>query len=269
MIFMVLKKSNTPKIRFKNLPQADILKKSNSYKTNISVFNNSLNRREKLISENLSSKINKKNTLQNITFLKKITFKSDMNVLNPVNVAYFSRDFLSNYLREINGKHNLKLKVDSLFKPEAYIKEIYKSKKITLEERVNIKFLLNFAKKSHNLKNKFKEFNALSKEYLETNLSSLEKSLFARMNKEIDTISRDKRISSQEAKEAREAKVNIEKYYKSIFESKKNTFLENQKKLIKLNSEIISLLPEVIASADLIEYIKKKEFQEQYNKLKK
>ena len=74
---------------------------------------------------------------------------------------------------------------------------------------------------------------------------------------------------SDEAKEAREAKTNIEKYYKSLLESKQTEFLKNQERLKELNSEIISLLPEIIASADLIEYIKKKEVIDEYKKLKK
>jgi hypothetical protein len=48
--------------------------------------------------------------------------------------------------------------------------------------------------------------------------------------------------------------------------SKQDNFLQIQERLKELNQEIISILPEVIASADLIEYIKKEEFFKNYKK---
>jgi len=263
---MVLKKTNQIKLRFKNLPQADALRKSSSYKNKISVFNSSLNNRTKIISENLILKINKKNISQNIDFLKKLKFKSDLNVLNLINVSNFSKDYLLNYLRDINNKYKLNLKIDNLSKPSNYIKEIYGSKKINLEERISIKFLLNFAKKSNLLTNKYKELLSISEKYKEINLVKYEKELLKKIEIDLENINRDSRISSQEAKESRNAEKRIPNYYKSLLKSKKENFLQIQERLKELNQEIISILPEVIASADLIEYIKKEEFLKNYKK---
>ncbi len=257
-----LKTSGQLKFRFKNLPQAETLKKSVSYNQKVKIFSYMLGERKKIISE----KINKINLSNNSLFLSNLKFKADLNVLNLVNVSSFSKTTLYDYIRVVNGKHSLKLKLDINQDPRIFLNEIYKSGKISLEERVALRFLSNFNSKSTSLSSKYKEYIFLTNKQLDNNLNKLKKDLLKKEIADLKSSKVNSRNSSRDAKEAKEAEKEIKEYYANLFEKSKNDFLENKKKLEKLSSEIISLLPEVIASADLIEYISKQKFIESYKK---
>lgn len=247
----------------KNLLQAEKIRPHvEGYKK---FFENKRLERKNTISKHLQTRLSKKNLNQLNDFFKRSYVNVGSHPINIFMASVFSEDKIREYLKNILHKKNKMSEKEANKKIENSsikdnIKFVYSNSKITLKERIFIRFLYNHHVKNLTLTEKYKRFLELKKKYEVINTTEINK-LKKDKDRRVSFFENLKRISSQEKKEAEENIKHLNHIYnqktKNIKDKRKNIGEEIKKTI----TEIKDLIPEIRAYNDVINLYETRELK--------